>query len=342
MTTSPATTDTTTSTSTRSRTSTAPRRRHELTVEERAELRARKLTEAHDRLADAVAAAASDPGWRAWLATAAKFRTYSALNVLLICAQAPEATQVAGYRVWQSLNRQVRRGERGLVILAPIRRRVDAADTDSTAGDGADQTTTAPAGHATGESGESRAPGPRVLTGFTTATVFDVSQTDGDPLPEYPQVELPAGEAPAGLWDALTAQVTARGYTVTREDPAPAFGVTRYADRRVDIAPGLSEAMACHTLAHELGHIAADHEHRRDLTRGVREAEADGIAYLVGTAYGLPPEFTVDYVTGWTNGDPAVVRATAARVVTLAAQLLEALGHTDHAEQADQIDAAVG
>ncbi len=335
MTTSPATTQTTT----RSRTSTAPWKRPEFTVEEKAELRARKLTEAHDRLTDAVAEAASDPGWRAWLATAAKFRTYSANNVLLIAAQAPEATRVAGYRVWQSLNRQVRRGERGIVILAPIRRRLDAADTDTA---DADQPTTAPAPAAAAGEPEQAVRGPRVLAGFTTVTVFDVSQTDGDPLPAYPQVELPAGEAPAGLWDALTAQVTARGYTVTREDPAPAFGVTRYADRRVDIAPDLSAAMACHTLAHELGHIAADHEHRRDLTRGVREAEADGIAYLVGTAYGLPAEFTVDYVTGWTNGDPAVVRATATRVVTLAAQLLEALGHTDHAEQADQIDAAVG
>lgn len=326
MTTSPATQAT--STSTRSRTSTAARKRPELTAEERAELRARKLTEAHDRLADAVAAA-SDPGWRAWLATAAKFRTYSALNVMLICAQAPEATQVAGYRVWQSLGRQVRRGERGIMILAPIRRRVDAADTGA---DGAEQTSSAPTVDATGESGEQVVRGPRVLAGFTTVTVFDVSQTDGNPLPECPEVELPVGEAPAGLWDALTAQVTTRGYTVTREDPAPAFGVTRYADRRVDIAPGLSAEMACHTLAHELGHITADHEHRRDLTRGVREAEADGIAYLVGTAYGLPPEFTVDYVTGWTNGDPAVVRSTAARVVTLAGQLLEALGHTDPGE----------
>jgi len=336
------TTTDTTATTTRSRTSTAPRRRPELTVEEKTERRVQKLTEVHDRLADAVAAAASNPGWRAWLTTAGKFRTYSANNVLLIAAQAPEATRVAGYRVWQGLNRQVRRGERGIVILAPIRRRDPAADTDSAAADGPDQTTTAPGSPAAAaESGDQAGRGPRVLAGFTTATVFDVSQTDGDPLPDYPQVELPVGEAPAGLWDALTAQVTARGYTVTCEDPAPAYGVTRYRDRRVDIAPGLSAAMACHTLAHELGHITADHEHRRDLTRGVREAEADGIAYLVGTAYGLPAEFTVDYVTGWTNGDPAVIRSTAARVVTHAAQLLGALGHThpDHADPGEDTTA---
>ena len=84
-------------------------------------------------------------------------------------------------------------------------------------------------------------------------------------------------------------------------------------------------ANACHVLAHELGHIAADHETRQDVARGVREAEADGIAYLITTTAELAGHVTVDYVTGSTNGDPAVVRATAARVVTTAARVIEAL-----------------
>ena len=72
----------------------------------------------------------------------------------------------------------------------------------------------------------------------------------------------------------------------------------------MDIAPGLSPAMACRVLAYELGHIAADHETRQDAARGVREVEADGIAYLITTTAGLPGHVTVDYVTGWTGGDP--------------------------------------
>jgi hypothetical protein len=287
--------------------------------------RAEKLAAIHAQLADAVAAAATDAGWRAWLSTAAKFRSYAPANQCLILLQRPLATRVAGYRVWQGLNRQVRKGEQSIRILAPIRRRVTA---DATPSQPTPQPTRGvPTADPTADDPGQR--GPRLLTGFTVVSVFDITQTEGAPLPEIPAIRLSEGEAPAGLWDGLVGLVEARGFTVTREDPAPAWGRTRYPDRRVDIAPDLSPAMACHTLAHELGHVAADHETRRDVPRGVREAEADGIAYLLTTTAGLSGHFTVDYVTGWTGGDPAVVRATQARVVTSANALLDDLGYTD-------------
>ena len=298
------------------------------------EQRAARLAEVHEQLAEAVAAAATDAGWRAWLGAAARFREYSPTNQLLILLQRPGASRVAGYRVWQGLGRQVRKGERGITILAPVRRRATTTSTtaegsESTAPDGTVPDGTAPAEQSTAptdEQGAGRAA--RALVGFTAVTVFDLAQTDGDPLPGPPAMRLAGGEAPAGLWDALVDLVEARGFTVGGQDPTPALGVTRYATCRVDIAPGLSPAMACHVLAHELGHIAADHQTRQDVARGVREAEADGIAHLVTTTAGLPGHVTVDYVTGWTGGDPAVVRATAARVVTAAAQIIDAL-HLD-------------
>jgi len=308
------------------------------------EQRAARLAEVHEQLAEAVAAAATDAGWRAWLGAAARFREYSPTNQLLILLQRPGASRVAGYRVWQGLGRQVRKGERGITILAPVRRRVG---TDSTTAEGSEST--APDSSAgTGEqsSAPTAEPGAgrvgRALVGFTAVTVFDLAQTDGEPLPEPPAMRLADGEAPAGLWDALVEQVQARGFTVGGEDPAPALGVTRYATRRVDVAPGLSPAMACHVLAHELGHIAADHETRREVARGVREAEADGIAHLVTTTAGLPGHVTVDYVTGWTNGDPAIVRATAARVVTAAAQIIDALHLDDTTANTTETQSAEG
>lgn len=245
--------------------------------------------------------------------------------------------------MWQGLGRQVRNGEPGITILAPVRRRTT---TTSTAGEGSEST--APDSSAgtgeqssapTGEPGAGRAG--RALVGFTAVTVFDLAQTDGEPLPEPPAMRLADGEAPVGLWDGLVEQVQARGFTVGGQDPSPALGVTRYATRRVDIAPDLSPAMGCHVLAHELGHIAADHETRRDVTRGVREAEADGIAHLVTTTAGLPGHVTVDYVIGWTGGDPAIVRATAARVVTAAAQIIDAI-HLDDTPTDTQAAAGSG
>ncbi len=305
------------------------------------EQRAARLAQAHEQLAQAVAAAATDAGWRAWLGAAARFREYSPTNQLLILLQRPGATRVAGYRVWQSLGRQVRKGERGLTILAPVRRR-----GTSTSGDSASESTgpdeTANTGQSTAPDGQQDPGRPgRVLVGFTAVTVFDVAQTDGDPLPAPPAMRLAEGEAPVGLWDGLVEQVEARGFTVGGEDPSPALGVTRYAQRTVDVAPDLSPAMACHVLAHELGHIAADHETRQDVSRGVREAEADGIAHLVTTTAGLGGHVTVDYVTGWTNGDPGVVRATATRVVTTAARIIDAL-HLDDSTDTDTDSQAAG
>lgn len=199
------------------------------------EQRAAWLAEVHEKLAEAVAAAATD----------------------------------AGYRVWQGLGRQVRRGERGLTILAPVRRRTATGTSGNDSGESTDPIEAAAVGQSGDPVGEPTAgPVGRVLVGFTAVTMFDIAQADGDPLPEPPAMRLAEGEAPAGLWDGLVEQVQARGSTVGGGDPAPALGVTRYATRTVDITPDLSPAMACHVLAHELGHLAADHETRQDVPRG--------------------------------------------------------------------------
>ena len=82
-----------------------------------------RLEAFHQQLTDQVLALADGPSWKAWLATAAKFHHYSFNNTVAIFLQRPDATQVAGYRTWQSLGRQVRKGEQGIQILAPVTRR---------------------------------------------------------------------------------------------------------------------------------------------------------------------------------------------------------------------------
>jgi hypothetical protein len=89
-----------------------------------------KLTEAHDRLTQAVSDLVSGDDWQTFLALAAKLRGYSARNVLLILSQAPWATQLAGYRTWKQIGRQVRAGEKGIAILAPCRYRTSTDDAD--------------------------------------------------------------------------------------------------------------------------------------------------------------------------------------------------------------------
>src|SRR6476469_2334151 len=170
--------------------------------------REQRLAALHQQVTDQVIALVDGPAWRAWLATAAKFRTYSFHNTLLIALQRPDATAVAGYQVWQQLGRQVNKGEKGIVLLAPVLRRRQLDDDVET-------------GHQPDVDGAG-APEPdrRRLVGFTSAYVWDISQTSGAELaaPVLP-ISL-AGHAPAGLWDALATGLHKRGYTVSRGQPS--------------------------------------------------------------------------------------------------------------------------
>ena len=272
-----------------------------------------KLTEAHRRLAQAVAELVSGDDWQAFLALAAKLHGYSARNVLLILSQAPWATQVAGYRTWQQLGRQVRAGERGIAILAPCRYRSTAGTADGDQGDD-------------GEAGASRADRV-VVRGFRVVYVFDVSSTDGAPLAEPVRPQLLRGEAPAGLWDGLAEQISAEGYTVERGDCGGANGVTRFETRVVRIRDDVDDCQACRTLAHELGHVLL-HDGTEYATgcRGRAEVEAESVAYLVCSAAGMhADQYSFAYVAGWSGGDPNAVHAAAERVLGCAQQIAQRL-----------------
>jgi hypothetical protein len=158
--------------------------------------------------------------------------------------------------------------------------------------------------------------------------VFDVTQTDGPPLPAPPRPVLLPGAAPPGLWDALATPMHVAGYRLERGDTAPANGVTDHRDRTVIVHHSLGEAQAVKTLAHELGHVLL---HQPDqlpagFTRGRAEVEAESFAYLVTGAHGLDAgDYSAAYVLGWAHGDPQLVLATADRVITAARPVLTQL-----------------
>ncbi len=287
-----------------------------------------RLAELHEQVADGVAALVDSDAWRAMLDTAAKFHTYSLGNVLLIALQAPQATRVAGFRTWRSLGRQVRKGERGIGILAPCTyRKASTIATESASG------------QATDERGGQAAPaGGKQLRGFRVVHVFDVAQTDGDPLPDVAPALL-TGQAPAGLWDDLAGQVTGHGYTLERGDCAGANGYTDPARRVVRVRDDVDDAQAVKTLAHELGHIECGHV--EDLPtyltcRGRCEVEAESVAYVVAAAHGLDASgYTFAYVAGWAGGDTARVRQAAETVTQAARTILAGCSGADTATPDD-------
>jgi hypothetical protein len=234
-----------------------------------------------------------------------------------------------GYRAWQALGHQVRKGEKSISILAPCTYRTSRNEDD-------DQDDTQ-----TSEKGAAR----RVLRGFRIAHVFDISSTDGDTVRPPAGPDLLDGEAPVGLWDALAAQVAAEGFTLVRDAiPSGANGTTNFATRTVTVADHLCPAQAAKTLAHDLLAHTCLHDGTEYAMgcRGRAEVEAESVAFIVCQAAGLTTAaYSFGYVAGWSAGDPKKVKATAERVVTCARQILDRAGLLDPtADDAQEAQAA--
>ncbi len=239
-------------------------------------------------LAAALAAGKSDSLAR-YLRTMATFHDYSFGNCVLIAQQCPEATRVAGFRAWTKLGRHVRKGEKGIVIIAPIVRKND--DNE------------------------------RAVAGFRAAHVFDVSQTDGEPLPEPAAV---SGD-PAGHIDELMAFIRDKGIRLDyAEDLGGADG--RSYGGRIEIRSGLARAEEFSVLAHELAHeLLHKNSDAPRLPKTVRETEAEAVAFVVSHAVGLETGTAAsDYIQLY-QGDCDTLAASLQRIQSAASHIIQAL-----------------
>ena len=205
----------------------------------------------------------------AYLTAMARFHNYSFGNILAIARQRPTATRVAGYGTWKEMGRFVKRGEKGIQILAPMmgfRRK----NTEAERGIDADA--------------DSNTKPQRVLIGFRVVRVFDVSQTEGADLPEFEHnISGEVGEHHDRLIDFLAQQNIALEFN---ERIAPALGVSY--GGKIALLPGQSKAEEFVTLVHETAHELLHKAERRTFTTAtVRETEAESVAFIVGQAIGL-------------------------------------------------------
>jgi len=209
----------------------------------------------------------------AYLDAMSRFHNYSFGNILEIARQRPDATRVAGLYAWNQLGRKVKKGEKGIRILAPIvgikRKKDEEANKDITK-----QNT-------------------RVLVGFRNAYVFDVQQTEGAELPTLREMTGTVGENRARLVSFIEAQGIELVFT---EKIAPALGMSY--GGKIAILPGQSEAEEFSTLVHELAHeMLHKAERRTTTTKVVRETEAEAIAFVIGKAVGLETgSASADYI----------------------------------------------
>ncbi|MDR2973685.1 MAG: ImmA/IrrE family metallo-endopeptidase [Propionibacteriaceae bacterium] len=298
-----------------------------------------KLEALHERLAVAVESLVTGEDWIRAMTFAAQFRSRSFANTLLIYVQhaeryatgsitEPFPSYVAGFRQWESMGRNVIRGQRGYMIQAPVLKRLASAtpsDPDSWRVLGFK---------------EKAKPGEVVRTKIVNvkpAYVWDVCQTDGDPVPDRPGPKLLEGQAPTGLWGGLATLVGAEGFTLHRVPDAReisgANGVTNYLERTVKVRLDMDDAAQVKTLAHELAHVRMHNPDEEGFShhRGIGEVEAESVAMMIGAAHGMPTDsYTIPYVSGWAttvrDKSPAeVVQATGERVRSTALAILNAL-----------------
>ena len=274
-----------------------------------------KVEAFHAELEDRVADLADDANWQAYLGIMSKFHRYSMFNQMLIAVQNPEATHVCGYRKWEEFDRHVMKGERGIAIFAPKMVRMTEED---------------PAGKPVLDAKGKPVKRSRCV-GFTTATVFDVSQTDGAPLPTVDRelTETP----PEGFKEDLETAVTDAGFTVSYEKiPGSASGFTDPIGKRVVIDSSMSAGNTAQTLAHELGHIKAGHLEKMDEYhtghgggRGAMELEADAVSAVVCRAAGMSAKVAQTsgyYIAGWNRDNPEAMKESAQKVSTTVKAIL--------------------
>ena len=238
---------------------------------------------------------------RNYLAAIGRFHRYSLRNVMLIASQNPTATHVAGFHTWHKLGRFVKKGEKGILILAPIVRAKN-SNTEQT------------------ETDESSAP-----IGFRAAYVFDFSQTDGKELPQLNSVNGNPSEFRERLGKLVTEQGIALEYS---EEIAPARGTS--AGGKITLLPGQSPAEDFATLAHELAHEMLHRDERRaQTTKRVRETEAEAVSFVVCSGIGLETGSAAqDYIQLY-EGDAKLLKESLEHIRQTATRILNAIGAED-------------
>ena len=242
----------------------------------------------------------------AYIRTLSRFHRYSFGNVMLITFQRPNATHVAGYATWKKLGRHVKKGEHGLAILAPIvcRPKLDENSLHPTASD------------------EEQRPTP--LRGFKVVSVFDVSQTDGKPLPQFARVQGSPGE----YLDRLSAIVQSHGIKIEHAEissGAQGLSLGGTITIRPDLEPADEFSVLVHEFAHELLHKG---ERRMKTTKLVRETEAEAVAFVVSHAIGLESSsHSSDYIQLY-QGDKDTLAESLDYIQRTATKIIRSLNPT--------------
>lgn len=287
-----------------------------------------QIKEITDKLQQGIEDLFDSDTYKNYLKTMSKFTSYSLNNTLLIAMQKPDATTVAGYTTWKQMNRSVAKGSRAIKILAPCiyKKKPDSDTTDTY-----DKITQNNKDNAKPEEPE------KILVGFKIVNVFDISQTEGEPLPEL----------------AHKLDGTVDGYSdfmlaLEQYSPVPiefksiegsANGYYHLINKNIVIDDGMSQMMNCKTAVHEIAHaLLHDNdsglEKDSSLNKQTKEVQAESVAFTVSNYFGIDTsDYSFGYIGGWSNGKDLkelkssleTIRQTSQMIITGIEQKLDAI-----------------
>ena len=236
---------------------------------------------------------------RKWLITMSRLHQYSLNNTILICMQKPDASLVAGFHAWKKMGRHVKKGEKGILILAPIRytREQPNAEEDPLESHETEKEKT--------EKKEI------ICTGYKIVSVFDVSQTEGRELPSIGVNELTGDvETYQQFFEALKMSCPVPIEFESIRDGAK--GYFHQTENRIAIQEGMSQVQTLKTVIHEMAHQKLHSIQggpadltpvQRIISRNAKEVEAESVAFTVCQHYGIDTsDYSFAYIASWSEG----------------------------------------
>ena len=260
-----------------------------------------KVKEITDKLEAGLKELFESEKYKSYLSTMSKFHNYSFNNTLLIAMQKPEATLVAGYQAWQkNFERHVNKGEKAIRILAPAPYKIkeERDKLDPVTGELMFDENGMPQKEETEVT----------IPAFRAVSVFDVSQTDGKPIPELEVNELLS--TVEGYEDFVQALMNISPVPIAFEDiPGDSKGYFSTAEKRIAVQENMSESQTLKTMVHEVAHsMLHDKEVNQSMDipvkdRNTKEVEAESVAFTVCQHFGIDTsDYSFGYIAGWSSG----------------------------------------
>lgn len=282
-----------------------------------------KIQAALDRIEEGLATINTDEDWLHFLAFQSLFYNYSFRNAMLIYLQNPEASYVKGFKAWNELGRYVKKGAKGLAILAPCYRKVEDFKE--------------PENKSEYQDSEGEKVMKKVISGFRVAYVFDIADTDGSDeyLPILVKGLAGNSEQQKEIYEKLKAFISTE-HPVQEVTGTASKGSYNLATGVISVRADVEYLQKIKTVLHEYAHSIDFAMHpEEDISRNRRELIAESVAYVVSMRLGLDTSrYSVSYIKSWLK-DKDELKIVADTVQKVAAKIINSLAESSDSAFAD-------